>query len=119
MDTVERGAAAEDIQLLNRFPAQECTEQAAQPQDVVEMPMREEDAREILKARARLQDLTLCPFTTIDEKTVFIMFDDQSREAAFGGRRGGGSAKKKYFEQSESFSDRKSVTRHSCRLTWY
>ena len=69
------------------------------------MPVREEDARKILKARTRLQDLALSPLTAIDQKTILVMLDDLRGEAALCRRRGGGSAKKKYFEQMGSFSD--------------
>ena len=40
------------------------------------MPMREQDLGQVLEPCARLQDLTLGTLTTIDQKTVFIMFDD-------------------------------------------
>jgi len=38
--------------------------------------MCEQNAREILKAHTRLQDLTLCALAAIDQETVFIVFDD-------------------------------------------
>ena len=52
MDAVERGAPAEDIQFLDRLPAQKCAEQPAQPEDVIEMSMREQNACQILEADA-------------------------------------------------------------------
>src|SRR5215216_4812878 len=76
------------------------------------MSMREKDAGEILKACTGLQDLALRPFTAIDQKAVFIMFDDLGGESAFGGGGRGGRAKKKYFEQNGILCDRKLVTRH-------
>jgi hypothetical protein len=59
----------------------------------------QQDAGEILEARAGLQDLSLRPLAAIDQKAVFIVFDDLCRESAFCGGRGGGRAKKKYFKQ--------------------
>ena len=100
MDSIQRGAPAEDIQFIDGFPAQECAEQAAQPQDVIEMPVCEENAVEVLEACARLQDLTLRPFATIDQKTVLIMFDNLCGKPALCRRRGSRRAKKKYFEQN-------------------
>ena len=76
MDSVEGSSPGEDIQFINCFPSQERTEQSAQTQDVVKMSMCEEDAGEILKARSRLQDLALSPLSAVDQKTIFIMFDD-------------------------------------------
>ena len=38
--------------------------------------MREQDAGQIFEPHARLQDLTLCAFTAIDQKTIFIVFDN-------------------------------------------
>ena len=70
------------------------------------MSVRKKDTSEILKARTRLQDLTLCPFTAIDQETIFIMFDDLGGKSALCRGRGGRCAKKKYFEQKESLGDR-------------
>jgi hypothetical protein len=66
---------------------------------MVEMPVREQYARQILKARARLQDLPLRAFAAVDQETIFIMFDDLSGKPAFRGWRRCRCAKKKYFEQ--------------------
>jgi len=38
--------------------------------------MREQNAGQVLKARTGLQDLTLCAFSTIDQKTILIVLDD-------------------------------------------
>ena len=100
MDTVKGGTPGEDIQLINRLPAQEGAEQSAQAQDVIEVSMREKDAREILEARTGLQDLALGPLAAVDQKTIFIMLDNLCREPALCRGRRGGSAKKKYFEQN-------------------
>ena len=43
---------------------------------MIEVSMCEENPGEVLKARPRLQDLALSPFAAVDQKTIFIMFDD-------------------------------------------
>jgi len=40
------------------------------------MSMRKQDLRDVLKARARLQYLSLRAFAAIDKETVFIVFYD-------------------------------------------
>ena len=77
VDTVERGAPAEDLELVDRLPAQECAEQTAEAQDMIEMPVCQQDPRQVLEACAGLQDLTLRAFAAIDQKTILAMFDDQ------------------------------------------
>jgi hypothetical protein len=67
---------AEDIQFINRFPSQERAKQSPQPQDVIKMSMRKQDFCDVLKARARLQYLSLRAFAAINKKTIFIMFYD-------------------------------------------
>jgi hypothetical protein len=99
LDTFERGASAKDIQFLDRFPAQERAEQTSQPEDVIKMPMRDQYAREVLESRAGLKDLSLRAFAAINQKTIFIVFDDLCRKPASCGGRGCRGAKKKYFEQ--------------------
>jgi hypothetical protein len=51
------------------------------------------------EANPRLQDLALCPFAAINQKTIFVVRYDLSRKPALRGRSGGGSAEKKNFEQ--------------------
>jgi hypothetical protein len=63
------------------------------------MSMREQNAGQILEARARLQDLALGTLTAIDQESVLVVFDNLCGKSAFGRRRGGGSTKEKYFEQ--------------------
>ncbi len=99
MDPVQRGATAEDIQLVDRLPAHERGHQPAQSQDVIEMAVGEQDAGQVLEPRARLQDLTLGAFTTIHQKTIFVVLDDLGRESPLGRRRGSGCSEEEYFEQ--------------------
>ncbi len=77
VDAVERGASAEDLKFVNRFPTQECAQQSAQTQDMVEMPVRQQHPRQVFEACAGLQDLALRAFAAIDKKTIFAVFDDQ------------------------------------------
>ncbi len=100
MDPVEGGAAAEDIQLLDRLPAHECGHQTGQPEDMVEVTMRQQDAGQVLEPGTRLQDLALGALPTIHQKSIFIMFDDLGRESPLGRRRGSGCAEEEYFKQS-------------------
>jgi hypothetical protein len=99
MNAIERGTPSEDIELIDRLPAQERGHQPAQPKDMIEMAVREQDACKVLETSARLQDLALCAFTAIDQKTIFVMFDDLCRKTALCRRRGCRSAKKEYFKQ--------------------
>ena len=63
------------------------------------MSVRQQYARKILETAARLQDLTLRALTAIDQKTIFIMFDDLCGKPALCRRRGSRRTKKKYFKQ--------------------
>jgi hypothetical protein len=99
MDTVERGTPAEDIKFVNRFPSQERAEQTAKPKNVIEMSVCKQYICEVFKSRTRLQDLSLCAFAAIHQKTIFIVFDDVCGKPALCRWCGCGSAKKKYFEQ--------------------
>ena len=98
MDAVQRGAAAVDLQLLDRLPAQERGEQAAQTQDVIEMAVREQDTRQALKAGARLQDLALRALAAVHQETIFVVRDDLRGKSPLGRRGGGGRAEEQYFE---------------------
>ena len=71
----------------------------AQAEDVVEVAVRQQDARQVAETDARLQDLALRAFAAVDEKTILIVLDDLRRQAASGGGRGCRSAKKQDFEQ--------------------
>jgi len=76
VDTIERGAPAKDIELIDRFPSKKGTEQTAQSEDVIEVSVCEQNVVDILKPRARLQNLSLCAFAAIHQKAIFIVFDD-------------------------------------------
>ena len=63
------------------------------------MPMREQDARQALEARAGLQDLTLCAFAAVHQKTIFVVGNNLPGKAALGGGCGSRGAEKQNFEQ--------------------
>jgi hypothetical protein len=46
---------------------------------MIEMSVGKQDAREVLETRTRLQDLPLRALAAIDQKTIFIVFDDLRR----------------------------------------
>ena len=99
MHSVQRGAASEDLKLLDRLPAKKRAEQAAQAEDVVEVTVRQQHARQVAETDARLQDLALRAFAAVDQKTILVVLHDLRRKAAPRGGRGCRSAKKQDFEQ--------------------
>ena len=103
MDAVERGASAENFQFVDRLPAQEGAEQPAQPEDMIEVSVRKQDARQAFESDPRLQDLALRPLAAVHEETIFVVADDLRRKSAFRRWGGGRGAEKKNFEQRESF----------------
>lgn len=66
---------------------------------MIEMAVREQDARQAFEPRAGLQDLSLRTFAAIDEEAIFVMRNDLRGKPAFCRRRGGRCTKKKNFEQ--------------------
>jgi hypothetical protein len=84
MHTVKGIPPAENFELINRFPTQKCAEQAAQAEDMIEVPMCQQYARQMPEACARLQNLALGTLTTINQKTIFIMCDDLGGKSALG-----------------------------------
>jgi hypothetical protein len=66
---------------------------------MIQVTVREQDARQMPEADPCLQDLALCPFAAIDQKTIFVVRYDLSRKPALRGRSGGGGAEKENFEQ--------------------
>ena len=109
VDAVERRAPAKNFQLIDRFPAQKSGQQSTQSQNMIQMPVREQNARQAFETSARLQDLALCALPTVHEETVFIVADDGSRKSTLGRRRGSGSSKEKNFEHELSFVSAKLV----------
>ena len=77
------------MDFVERFPAAECREQAAQAENMIEVRMRQEDPVEALEADAAAEDLALRAFAAIDQETLFAGQDRQRRQAAIDRRRGG------------------------------
>ena len=102
MNALKRGASAENFQLVDRLPAQEGAEQPAQPEDMIEMSVCEQDARQAFESDPRLQNLALRALAAIHEEAIFIVTDDLRRQPAFRRGSGGRGAEKKNFEQWES-----------------
>ena len=51
MDTIQCGTTPEDLKLLDGLPSQKGGEQAAEAEDVIEVPVRDQHARETLETR--------------------------------------------------------------------
>ena len=77
-NTIQCPTSAEDFKLINCFPAHERADQAAEAEDVIEVTMRQQDARQMPEADTGLQNLTLCAFAAVNEKTIFVVRDDKS-----------------------------------------
>ena len=77
-DAIQCGAPSKDFELVNRLPAHERAEQTAEAENMIQVTVREQDARQMPKANPRLQDLALSPFAAIDQKTIFVVCDDLS-----------------------------------------
>ena len=74
--------------------------QSGQTVEMVAVQMSDEDPGELVHRQTGPGNLHLRPFAAIDQKTIFIVFDDLGGESAFRGGGRGGCAKKKYFEQN-------------------
>jgi hypothetical protein len=66
---------------------------------VIEVTVREQDARQPFEADARLQNLALCALAAVHEEAILVVTDDLRRKSALGGGGGSGCAEKKNFEQ--------------------
>ncbi len=89
MHAIQRGTPAENLEFVNRLPAQERAEQTAQPENVIEMTMREQNAIQVFESQTRLQDLPLRAFAAIHQKAILVVLHHLRRKSALG-RRGGG-----------------------------
>ena len=65
-----------DRDLFDGFPTREGRKQTGQPQDVVQVPVGDQDVVEALKANPRFEDLALGSLSTVDHEPEFIMFDN-------------------------------------------
>ncbi len=92
-DTLQSRSTAVQLEELDRLPAGEGGEQPGQPQDMVQVAMRNEDAVQPLKANPRLHDLALCAFPTIDQEAVFVVHHQLCGKPTASGRGGSRSTK--------------------------
>jgi hypothetical protein len=76
VDTFKGPSASPDLQAIDGFPAHESGKQPRQTEDVIEMPVGDQDPVETPKSDPRLQDLALRSLTTIDQEPVISITDD-------------------------------------------
>jgi hypothetical protein len=64
------------------------------------MSVSDQDAIQAFEPGAGLQNLPLGTLAAVDQKTIFVVFDNLGRETAPGGWGRGGGAQEDDFEQS-------------------
>jgi len=70
---------AVDLHLLHGLPAAEGRGQAAQPEDVIQVAVRQQDALEPLEPEPTAQDLPLGPLAAVDQEAVLAMKQQRGR----------------------------------------
>jgi hypothetical protein len=91
-DAIQRRAAAVDRDAIDRLPARERADQPAEPEDVVQVAVREQHRVEPLEAQPAAQDLTLRALAAVDQPALVAIHDDDGRQPApHAGGRGGGA----------------------------
>ena len=91
-DVPEGVFAAEDLEFRDGFAVSKYTDQSSQPEDVVEMTVREQDAGEVFETSLGSFDLAQSSFSAIDDEAGLIVFYDEGGKSPLcGGRCGGGS----------------------------
>ncbi len=70
-------AAGVNVDFLNGLPAHESGKQACQTEDMIQVPMGEQDVVQPLETNSGFQDLPLCALTTIHHETKLVMFYDE------------------------------------------
>ena len=99
MHAIQCRPAAEDLQFLDRLPPQECAQEPAEAQDVVEVAVGQQYPRQVPETDPGLQDLPLGTLAAVDEKAEFVVLHDLRGKSAPRRRRGCRSAKEQDFEQ--------------------
>ncbi len=95
---VQRRLPAVNIDMLQRFPAPQCGEQAAQPQDMVQVAMGQQNGVQLPEAKPAAQDLPLRPLAAVDEKAILPIEQHLRGEAAMERRRGSGGTQENQFK---------------------
>ena len=98
MDAVERPLAAVNIKFLDRFPAHERGEQSCQAEDVVQVPVGDENIVQVPESDPGLQNLALGALAAVDQEAEFVMLYDLSGQPPLCGGGGGGSSEEDDFE---------------------
>jgi len=75
--------AAQDVDLINGLPTHKGGDKASQPQNVIEVTMREQNIIEALEANSRFEDLALGAFAAIDEEAIFFVLHHQCGQTPF------------------------------------
>src|SRR5258706_9873648 len=117
MHTVECGAPSKDLKFFDGFPSQKSGKQTTQTKDMIEVSMCEQYARKTFESYPRLQDLSLCAFAAVNEKTIFVMRNDLPGKPAFCRWRGSRCSKKENFEQVESLAATEIHRSRRCETT--
>jgi hypothetical protein len=102
VDAGQRGRAAEDVEFLQRLPAPQRARQPAQPQDVVQVAVGEENLVEATEAQAGAQQLALRALAAVDHEAVFVGHHQRRREAALHRRRGSRCTEKDEFKHDSA-----------------
>lgn len=79
MDAIDGAAPGEYLQLFHRFPTHQGGDQPCQSEYMIEMSMRDQNTVEAFKSNARLKNLALRTFATVDQEAVFIMLNHLGR----------------------------------------
>ncbi|MCK7516299.1 MAG: hypothetical protein MZV64_00490 [Ignavibacteriales bacterium] len=98
---VERGAPAEDIELVDRLPAQEGgLISPPSPRIWSRCPCVSRMRGQVLEPDPRLQDLALGALAAVHQEAVFVVLDDLRRKSALCRGRRSGCAEKREFRTS-------------------
>jgi hypothetical protein len=97
-DECQRLVAADNLDRPIHPKESESGEEARQPQDVIEVSMRQQHVGQAAKADPSAHQLALGALAAIDQKSARASGDEQCREAPFGGRHRRGSTEKDEIE---------------------
>ena len=109
---LQRPHAPIDLHVLHGFPAPKRAGQSAQAEDMVEMPVRQQDVVQPLEANAAAQELPLGAFAAIDQEAVFAVNQHRCRQPTLCRRSGGGGAEKDQFEHETTLA----IVLHEVRM---
>ena len=99
----QRPRAAPNLHLLDGLPPAEGGRQSAQPQDVIQMAVGQQNALQPLEAQPAAEDLALRALAAVDQKTILAMHHHRRRQPALDRRGRGRSAEENEFEHGIPF----------------